>query len=263
MLNKKWILAGFFVLVFVQLFVPFSMIFDQESVKDEGLAFKFKTRPVDPYDMFRGKYITLSYEQNTFLVKYSSIDSLSEQTSSIEYDSQNSEIEVAEPEISEAANVEYTAPVSSEYTESQTVDYYAYQNKLNLNRDRVFAEIAEDEDGFAFILNLTNEEPPHTSNYLLVSIQDMYQDENGFRVIVHFPFNRFYMNEHKAYEAELAYNESNFTEIDEWGNPIIDNQKTYALVYIFNGKASLENVFIDDVAIVDVVNKRLQEKESE
>ena len=71
------------------------------------------------------------------------------------------------------------------------------------------------------------------------------------------------MNEHKAYEAELAYNESNFTEIDESGNVIESKQKTYALVYIYKGKAFLENVFIDDVAIVEVVNKRLKEKESE
>ena len=59
--RKKVILYAFALLVFAQLFVPAKMIIDKELVLGSGTSFKFKVRPVDPNDPFRGKYITLNY----------------------------------------------------------------------------------------------------------------------------------------------------------------------------------------------------------
>jgi uncharacterized membrane-anchored protein len=42
------------------------MIAAQENLHDEGKVFRFKTQPVDPSDPFRGKYITLTFEADTF-----------------------------------------------------------------------------------------------------------------------------------------------------------------------------------------------------
>ena len=47
-----------------QLAIPAYMIHRQELTLREGRAYKFKTRPVDPYDAFRGRYVALSFEQN-------------------------------------------------------------------------------------------------------------------------------------------------------------------------------------------------------
>src|SRR5690606_10628076 len=44
-------------------------IFDREDVLETGTEYKFKTAPIDPSDPFRGKYITLKYENNTKNVK--------------------------------------------------------------------------------------------------------------------------------------------------------------------------------------------------
>ena len=52
-------------MVLIQLYVPVRMIFNNESILSEGRASKFKTAPIDPNDPFRGKYITLSFKENS------------------------------------------------------------------------------------------------------------------------------------------------------------------------------------------------------
>jgi uncharacterized membrane-anchored protein len=44
---------------------PASQIVKHERVLREGRAFKFRTRPVDPYDAFRGRYVQLSFDDMT------------------------------------------------------------------------------------------------------------------------------------------------------------------------------------------------------
>jgi len=45
----------------VQLFVPAIMIWEREDVLKTGTEYKFESRPVDPTDPFRGKYVVLNY----------------------------------------------------------------------------------------------------------------------------------------------------------------------------------------------------------
>ena len=52
----------------MQLFVPAQMIFNKQQVIQNGEVFRFKTAPIDPSDPFRGKYIILNFEENTFPV---------------------------------------------------------------------------------------------------------------------------------------------------------------------------------------------------
>ena len=61
---KKWLIIGLFsILAVLQIVVPLSMILKRESVIALGAEFKFKTAPVDPYDAFRGRYVSLRMEQ--------------------------------------------------------------------------------------------------------------------------------------------------------------------------------------------------------
>lgn len=52
----------FVVLCLIQLAVPSKMVFAQEDVLSSGHEYRFRTAPVDPYDPFRGKYVTLSFD---------------------------------------------------------------------------------------------------------------------------------------------------------------------------------------------------------
>ena len=67
MINKKTQIVLFVLVALAQLYVPAKMIWDQEDVLKNGSEYKFKTDPVDPNDPFRGKYITLSFDNNTFV----------------------------------------------------------------------------------------------------------------------------------------------------------------------------------------------------
>ncbi len=63
MTRKKWIGMALFLLVAIlHIGVPVSLIWAQEQILLNGEPFKFKTRPVDPYDPFRGRYVALDFD---------------------------------------------------------------------------------------------------------------------------------------------------------------------------------------------------------
>ena len=66
--NRTLLLAGFLIMVLAQLAVPATMIIKKELLLNKATKYKFKTRPVDPNDPFRGKYITLDYEERSVFV---------------------------------------------------------------------------------------------------------------------------------------------------------------------------------------------------
>jgi len=58
---------GLFVLVaLLQLSFPAKLVFDSNKVLWLGTALKFETRPVDPADPFRGRYVALNFAANQF-----------------------------------------------------------------------------------------------------------------------------------------------------------------------------------------------------
>lgn len=62
-MNKTVIsLIAFAILAVAQLAIPGSMLFRSESTLSSGELYKIRTRPVDPYDIFRGRYVALSIE---------------------------------------------------------------------------------------------------------------------------------------------------------------------------------------------------------
>ncbi len=63
-MTKKLLFALLVLTVTAQWLVPGKLIYDSEKTNAEGTSFKFRIRPVDPYDPFRGKYITLDFMDN-------------------------------------------------------------------------------------------------------------------------------------------------------------------------------------------------------
>lgn len=63
----------FVIVAILQLAVPAKMILDKENILSLGVPYKFRTAPIDPYDPFRGKYITLSFDANQFEVPNDSL----------------------------------------------------------------------------------------------------------------------------------------------------------------------------------------------
>ena len=71
-LAKSTILYIFILVAIIQFAIPAKMVFDSEMVIRDGKEFKFKVAPVDPNDPFRGKYITLNFEETEYTNYYNS-----------------------------------------------------------------------------------------------------------------------------------------------------------------------------------------------
>ncbi|HEV2806452.1 MAG TPA: GDYXXLXY domain-containing protein [Chthoniobacterales bacterium] len=62
---KYWRLIVFGLVAFAQLAVPASLIWKREQTLGRGSVWKFRTAPVDPVDVFRGRYVALRFDVET------------------------------------------------------------------------------------------------------------------------------------------------------------------------------------------------------
>lgn len=62
---KYWRLIVFLLVAFAQLAVPASLIWKREQTLGRGRVWKFRTAPVDPVDVFRGRYVALRFDVET------------------------------------------------------------------------------------------------------------------------------------------------------------------------------------------------------
>ncbi|WP_394759809.1 GDYXXLXY domain-containing protein [Flavobacterium sp.] len=182
MKNKKTILIIFLLVVIVQLFVPFQMIWKQEDTLNTGKIVKFQCEPIDPNDPFRGKYITLSFKER-----------------------------------------EITVQNSKDWNSNETI----------------FAKIITSKEGFAKIKSISKTEPTDDSTYIKLKIDYVSNYNNENKIFLNLPFNRFYMNENKAENAEQVYAET-----------IIDTTKiAYAEIAVKKGNTVIKDVLVDGVSV--------------
>jgi uncharacterized membrane-anchored protein len=189
--SKKIIILAFILVALVQIYVPAKVILDRAIVLSSGKEFKFKTAPIDPTDPFRGKYITLNFNENM--------------------------IEI--------------------------------QNKENWVRgETVFVLLVTDNIGFAKIKSVSKAKPLDSQDFLKATVN--YVTHDGSKVSIEYPFDRFYMEESKAYHAELTYRRA-----------LPDtSQVAYALVNIKNGESVLKDVMINGVSIREIVKQDQQNR---
>jgi len=190
-MKTLYIFLIFVAVAIVQLFVPAQMILNKETILKEGTVYKFKTRPIDPNDPFRGKYITLQYDINTL-----------------------------------------------------KTDDTLWQRK-----DEAYVYIVSGDNGFAEPTKISREKLDLEDDFVVAEVS--WYNKNNQTVAINLPFNRYYMEESKAYEAEVAHQEAQRDSIPD---------NTYALVYIKNGSAVLADVLIDDISIKDHVRNNREKK---
>lgn len=107
---------------------------------------------------------------------------------------------------------------------------------------KIFVVLREDEEGFAQIADIITTQPQEDADYVEADI--MFSNEEMVRI--NYPFDRFYLEESKAGDAEQVYRDSNRSDT---------TQSTYAIVRMKNGKSVLEDVMINDRSIVDIVRE--------
>jgi len=183
---KAVFLIVFALVATAQWYVPISMIRESELILTEGEELKFRTRPVDPSDPFRGKFVTLSFANESIVM--------------------------------------------------DTLPRYSYG-------EEVYAGLALDDNGFAVIDTLYENNPGSNVQSVKVKIIDAYDDFGKQAIRVQFPFDRFYVEESKASEAEKVYWESLL--------PTLPERQTYAVVRVRKGRGVLIDVRIADRSIND------------
>lgn len=114
--------------------------------------------------------------------------------------------------------------------------------------EKVYASLGKDSLGFAKITNVSREKPDSSTDYITTKVGYYY----GKDLHIDLPFDRFYMEEGKAYDAEVAYREYN--------RDSVMFKPAYALVAVKDGNAVLKNVMIDDMPIREYVLKQRAEK---
>ncbi len=150
----------------------------------------------------------------------------------------------------ETAPIDPTDPFRGKYI---ILDYKA--SRINIDSantwtegDNIYIILINDSKGFAKVDYVSSEKPENNPNFFKAKVQ-LVSGLDFKTLTVAFPFDRFYMEESKAYDAEQEYIKSQ-----------IDSTKiTYAVVSIKNGEAVLKDVMIDGVSIEDIVRKN-QEK---
>ncbi len=184
-MKKTYIYALFGIMVLAQIVASAQIVYKYERTIASDNVYKFKTAPVDPNDPFRGKYITLNYDIDSFKTTDESWD-----------------------------------------------DY-----------DVGYAYFSKDKNGYAILETLVKEPFSDSEfDYIEVEINNHY---NGY-VRFELPFDRYYMEESKAYDAEVLARELNRNGED---NDI------YAVVHIENDTHVLTDIVVNGISMKDAVAK--------
>ena len=165
------------------------MILDREDIIETGKVYKFKTIPIDPTDLFRGKYIILNYEADEF----------------------------------------------------QVGTKQGWEQ-----RSEVFVRFGKDKEDFAKVLDVSYKRPVDSHDYVKAKLRYVSEIKGKFKLQLSYPFDRYYMEESKAPEAEKAH-------INAQRDSTLS---TYALINIKDGEAVITNVMINDTPIKEFVREK-------
>lgn len=111
--------------------------------------------------------------------------------------------------------------------------------KLAMNQ-KVYAQLAEDEQGFAHLVNVTANRPSGEAH-----VQCRVSSITDSLVYLQFPFDRFYMDEKLAPAAETAYLEHSRREVRD----------VYVTVRVKDGNAVLEELYIAGMSIREFLSR--------
>jgi len=105
---------------------------------------------------------------------------------------------------------------------------------------KVFAQLGEDNDGFAKIIAVSAKHPADR-DYVECRVNSLTDS----LVYVQFPFDRYYMDEHAAPAAEAAYREHSRREVRE----------VYVTMRVKDGNAVVEELFIGGMPIQEFLSR--------
>ena len=184
---RTWIALLLGVAVAAQLAVPAGMIVRRELVLHRGVALRFRTAPVDPYDAFRGRYVALGFDERSALC----------------------------------------------------------EDKFRAHQS-IYVRAETGTNGFAHLAEAARQ-PGGTGVWFRASAN---YSTDGKSVTVDLPFDRFYMDEKSAPQAEKLYR-----EINRRNRPAADKRETWLQVRVYRGLAVPEELYVDGRPIREALRR--------
>lgn len=114
-----------------------------------------------------------------------------------------------------------------------------------VRNEDIYVKLNKDSLGFAAISKVSRSKFDASDDFVKAKVQ--WYNYREQKVSFNLEFNRYYMEENKAYEAELAYDKSVRDSIPE--------NDTYAVVFVKNGETVLADVIINEMSIKDYVER--------
>ena len=153
-------------------------------------------------------------------------------------------IETGNVYLFETAPIDPTDPFRGKYITLSFVDdrYKVTDNTQWQSGENIYVSITKNAPGVASIESVSKTRPNSGLDYFQASVRYVTGTEEP-TLTIEFPFDRYYMEESKAYEAEVVYRESRR-----------DTSVTaYAVVKVKEGQSVLEDVMINGISIREVV----------
>jgi hypothetical protein len=114
--------------------------------------------------------------------------------------------------------------------------------------DEIFVQVGADSSGFAYVHSPSHEVPGNGSDFIRVRIDGNTSGGGKSTIRIELPFERFYMDETKAEDAESAHR-----------NAMRDTgHVTYAVVHVKDGESVIRDVMIDEVSIRTLVETQAE-----
>ncbi|MGB3073727.1 MAG: GDYXXLXY domain-containing protein, partial [Chitinophagales bacterium] len=109
------------------------------------------------------------------------------------------------------------------------------------NNEEVFLQLTHDESGFSEIAGVSKTLPDGISDFVKAKVSYVTYDSIP-KIMIDYPFARFYMEESKAPKAEEIVFKA----------AIDTNSITYAIVYIKNGTAVVTDVMVNNHSLKEL-----------
>ena len=144
------------------------------------------------------------------------------------------------------APVDPSDPFRGKYiTLNFEIDRFTTDDEVWNYNDKAFAYFSKDKNGYA-VLETLSKTKLADSEFDYVEVETTNYTNKG---IIYFdlPFDTYYMDENKAYDAEKLYRNNNRRN---------KQQDVYAIVHLQNGTHVLTDVIINGISIKNAVEKQ-------
>ncbi len=124
---------------------------------------------------------------------------------------------------------------------------YRYIPSVKHNEiNKYYVTLREDSSGFHVIDRVLSEKPEDTDIFFTVKERSYYKKVHG-EVKIDMPCDKYYMTEFLAEKAEKSYRKA-----------VKDKKNVYAVLRVYKGKITLQDVYVEDKKIADYAEVNYQ-----